>query len=530
MNSEPVVIVGAGPTGLVLACSLALHGVSVRVLDKAAGPATTSRALGLQPRGTEVLDRIGALGDLPEHSLGVHQVVVHVGGRELARLEVGRLTRRVRRRGLLVSQARIEAQLRGRLAELGGEVTWAAEVAGVTQTDSAATVQLAGGGTVQASWVVGCDGAHSRVRKAAGIGFPGVPLAERFLLADVRADLALDRGCVQVWLDGQDMFAAFPLPGPDRWRLMAPASASSATSATVDDASVVEALKASLPACGLSPDLVRETFWTSSFSFHRRLADTYRVGRLLLAGDAAHIHSPFGGQGLNTGIGDAENLAWKLALVWAGRADPRLLDTYQAERRPIAEEVLANTSGMTKLMLGGSLGARLVRDHLMVPLMNRPLVQRLIWERASQLLISYRGGPLAARRLTWSGPRPGDRVADLPCRTVDAGHSRHGEHSGQGGEGHRGGGAATRLHVELGHGFAVVGSPDALCARAAEVAAGWLGEVTCLRRSEGEVHGIQLVRPDAHLAWSGTDLDAMTAWLASATGRTAPSRALAGVG
>ncbi|MFC8277064.1 FAD-dependent monooxygenase [Streptomyces sp. NPDC057271] len=124
----------------------------------------------------------------------------------------------------------------------------------------------------------------------------------------------------------------------------------------------------------------QEVMWTSTFRIHRRLASTYRSGRILLAGDAAHIHSPFGGQGLSTGLSDAENLAWKLALVATGRAHDALLDTYQAERRPVAHKVLESTSAMTRLIVGQTRSARAMRDHLFVPLMNRPPVQRPIWE------------------------------------------------------------------------------------------------------------------------------------------------------
>ena len=161
---------------------------------------------------------------------------------------------------------------------------------------------------------------------------------------------------------------------------------------------------------------VKTVDWASSFRIQRRLADTYRRGRVVLAGDAAHIHSPLGGQGMNTGMGDAENLAWKLALVVGGRADDALLDTYEAERRPIAEEVLANTTGLTRLVIGEGRGARLLRDRVFVPLLNRGWVQRQIAESASQLKLSYRRGPLGGRRLV--GPSLGDRVQTAPAPAV----------------------------------------------------------------------------------------------------------------
>ena len=202
---------------------------------------------------------------------------------------------------------------------------------------------------------------------------------------------------------------------------------------------------------------VRSVEWTSAFRIQRRLADTYRRGRVLLAGDAAHIHSPLGGQGMNTGIGDAENLAWKLALVISGRADAGLLDTYAAERRPIAKDVLETTSGVTEVVVGDGRIARLVRDRVAVPLLNRGWMQRLIAEKASQLQVSYRHGPLGARH--WRrlpGLRPGDRVPDRECVRDD--------------------GATVRLHAALGPEWALLG-PESL----AEVARDRLGDVVTLR-------------------------------------------------
>ncbi|HEX6342441.1 FAD-dependent monooxygenase [Umezawaea sp.] len=465
-----ITVVGAGPTGLALACGLLGAGSRVRVVDGADGPAVTSRALGLQPRGVEVLDRLGALGDLPERSIGVRRIAIRVDGAPLGELEVGQETKLVRRRGLLVSQAEVEARLRRRLAELGGAVEWGTSVVAVDQDEHGVLVGTTGGREARTDWLVGCDGAHSAVRKAAGIGFPGAPLAERFLLADVRADLPLERDSVAVWLSGEDLLAAFPLPG-GVWRLMAPAP-----SGFADDGDVTATMAGLLRDRAALPDAeITSTAWTSSFRFHRRLADTYRAGRVLLAGDAAHIHSPFGGQGLNTGLGDAENLAWKLALVASGHAGAALLDTYEAERRPVAEGVLSTTSGATRLIVGGSPRARLLRDRVVVPMVNRRFVQRAIWERSSQLRITYRGGPLGGHRLG-RGPRPGDRVPDRPCVRAD--------------------GTATRLHAELGSRWVLLGGEDH-----ARVARERLGRerVTVLRADGGPA----LVRPDGHLAWRG---------------------------
>ncbi|AQT75615.1 FAD-dependent monooxygenase [Streptomyces sp. fd1-xmd] len=484
MRSPTVAVVGAGPTGLAAACGLRAAGVFVRVLDRAAGPAATSRALGLQPRGAEVLDRLGALGDLPERSVHIAHVVTHVDGRPLARLRVGQRTKLVTRPGLLMSQAEVEARLRDRLAGLGVDVEWGRELLDVRQESDRVVLSL-GDGEEQADWLLGCDGAHSRVRKAAGIGFPGVPVVERFLLADVTARLPIPADTVAVWLRGDTMLGAFPLPGQDVWRLMAPAPAGSA-----DDP--VETLTELLRReAGMARSAVREILWTSTFRIHRRLASSYRHGRILLAGDAAHIHSPFGGQGMNTGLGDAENLAWKLALVAAGRSSDSLLDTYEAERRPIAREVLASTTAMTGMLLGRTAWARAMRDHVLVPLLDRPAVQRRLWEKSSQLTLTYRKGPLGTGgQLPRSAPRPGDRVPDRACVRQD--------------------GTPARLYEELRTGWALL-TPAAVPAALEAVAVRHLGVggLTTLTTPESGQHGL-LVRPDAHLAWRGTsptDLD-----------------------
>ncbi|MEQ7004980.1 FAD-dependent monooxygenase [Actinopolymorpha sp. B17G11] len=500
-----VVVVGAGPTGLALACGLVEGGASVRVLDKAVGPATTSRALGLQPRGAEVLDRLGALGDLPDRSLGIANVAVHLDGRRAATLRVGQRTKLVTRPGLLVSQAEIESALADRLLELGVPVEWGREVVNASQDTTGVGVEVAGQReVVRAGWLVGCDGAHSQVRKLAGIGFPGVPLIERFLLADIHADLPLPRDGVAVWLRRDRMLGAFPLPGADLWRLMAPVEPTPTPTAGTPPGAVLDTLIGLLrDEAGCASTTVRGTVWTSTFRVHRRLAETYRSGRIILAGDAAHIHSPFGGQGMNTGLGDAENLAWKLALVLRDRAGVALLDTYQAERRPIAADVLSSTSAMTGLVLGDNAPARWVRDHLFVPLMDRPTIQRLIWEHASQLKVTYRNGPLGDQRprpLRWAPtggtPRVGDRVPDLACQRSD--------------------GTRTRLHAELGGQWAFLRPAAAVGGADEETALERLGAegVTVLEPIGTSAPLSMLVRPDGHLAWrSGLGREDLDGWL-----------------
>jgi 2-polyprenyl-6-methoxyphenol hydroxylase-like FAD-dependent oxidoreductase len=484
-----VIVVGAGPTGLALACGLRAAGVDVKVLDKAAGPAVTSRALGLQPRGVEVLDRLGALGDLPDRGLTVRSVTINVDGRELATFPVGAPTRLGGSSALLMSQADIEGALRDRLSALGGSVDWNRPVAGLVLRADGVTVRLDDGAELDAGWVVGADGAHSVVRKAMGVGFPGVPIVERFLLADVHADIDLQRGGATSWLRGDVALAVFPLPGDDLWRVMAPAPTDFGDEPAPD--AILDYLGSLLAA--EAHGTIRSVEWTSSFRIHRRLADTYRRGHVLLAGDAAHIHSPLGGQGMNTGIGDAENLAWKLALVVSGRADQHLLDTYEAERRPIAKSVLDTTSGVTEVVVGQGRASRLLRDRLLVPLLNLRWMQNLITERASQLRVSYRSGPLGAGRSRFlPGLRVGDRVPDRPCTRSD--------------------GTTVRLHDALGPGWALLG-PQSL----ADIAREHLGDVVALRGERAAL----LVRPDGHLAWRGTDSAGLREWLGTALGEPA---------
>jgi 4,5-epoxidase len=480
----PVVIAGAGPTGLALGCGLLSMGVEVRIVDGARGPATTSRALGLQPRGVEVLDRLGALGDLPQRSVRMNGTVIRVGDRERLRLVVPPAGAIDGPGALVISQAEIEAQLRERIGRLGGHIEWGRELTGIEQDGQGIRIAFADQDGARAQWLVGCDGAGSTVRKSSGIHLVGETTPERFLLADVQLTLPVERGFAAMWVGEDGALAVVPLPGDDRWRLMAPNPPGQPDDLSGDH--VIELLTRSVREhLGIAASAIRDVSWTSTFRIHRRLASSYRRGRVLLAGDAAHINSPAGGQGLNTGIGDAENLAWKLGLVVQGRAGPALLDSYQAERRPIAKTVVRSVGGIDTLLTSRNPLVALLRDHVVLRAVNAPAVQLRVWRKASQLGISYRKGPLAqrpTRRI--DGRRPGDRIADLPCRHLD---------------GHQ-----TRLHAELGRNWAVLAGTDALSTEAAHVARARLGDrITPLVLADRPADRVQLVRPDAHIAWQG---------------------------
>lgn len=487
-----VVVVGAGPTGLTLACSLLLHGLSVRVLDRAPGPATTSRANFLHARGSEVLNRIGALGTLPDDSLRAMRITNYLGDRPVMTLEFGDQGMRTAAPPMVVSQAKVEAALRERLAQLGVRPEWGRKVTGVRQGDDGVVAELDDGAQVRGQWLVGCDGTSSVVRQQMGIGFPGVKLSERFLLADIHLDWAVGRGGTTGWIHPDGVVGAMPMPSADGrddlWRLFV---YDPALDRKPSDSEILERISQIVPYRTGRAVTIGGAEWLSMFTVHRRLADTYRRGRVLIAGDAAHAHAPFGGQGMLTGIGDAENLAFKLALVQRNLASDALVDTYEAERRPLATEVLRGTSAITRINVAGNPIGRFLRDRLAPRLFGLPVVQRWTTYTASQLWVSYRKGPLGGRGRK---PRAGDRIEDLPCNRAD--------------------GTPTRLHSELGGRWALLW-PRGMSGASAACR---LGEYAVTLHHDGAE--VMLIRPDAHLAWRGApaDLAGLDRWLATALG------------
>ncbi|MFD6445843.1 FAD-dependent monooxygenase [Promicromonospora sp. NPDC060204] len=533
-----VLVVGAGPTGLALACGLRLQGVGVRVVDRRPAPATTSRANFVHARGSEVLDRLGALGDLPERSVRAMRITTYLGDRPMMRIRFGDPGLRTAAPPMVVSQALVEDGLRRRLAELGGAPEWGARLTGAVQDDDGVVAELADGRTVRARWLVGCDGTDSAVRAAAGITAPGVRLSERFLLADLHLDWDLDRAGTSGWVHPDGMLGAMPMPDADGradlWRLIAydpdgavgervaesPDDTSGAERRAADaygrrsrltEEQILDRLRAILPERTGRQVRVLEPVWLSEFTIHRRLADRYRSGRVLVAGDAAHAHAPFGGQGMLTGLGDAENLAWKLGLVVRGLASEALVDTYEAERRPLAAEVLRGTANVTKVNVARSAAGRFLRDQVFVRLFNQPWAQRWATFTTSQLWVSYRSGPLGVGPAERTAARLarrvciGDRVPNLACTRAD--------------------GRVTRLHAELGGRWALLvpppeAGPGSVRPVPDDVGPDDVGpddvepgvEPARLFRTDA-VPESWLVRPDGHLAWRGSDPADAGPWL-----------------
>ncbi|MEU2392959.1 FAD-dependent oxidoreductase [Streptomyces sp. NPDC007369] len=346
-----VAIVGAGPTGLALAVTLAEAGVDFVLLDRQAEGANTSRAAVVHARTLEVFDELDPSGALSAELIGrgvpVSRFRIRDGARPVAALSFDGLRRRTAHPyALMVPQYETEAVLLARLRALGGEVHRPYEVTGIAQDADGVTLTTAGGETLRAGRAVGADGMHSAVREAAGIPFTGASYAESFVLADVAMDWAPGPREVSMTFGPFGPTVVAPLPD-GRYRVVA---AVAEAPAAPDLAFVQQLLD------GLAPGqaTVRDLAWSSRFRIHHRVADRYRAGRLLLAGDAAHVHSPAGGQGMNTGIQDGYALGRALA---AGD-----VEGYEAARRPVALRVVALTDRMTRFSTTRNPALRLARN------------------------------------------------------------------------------------------------------------------------------------------------------------------------
>ncbi|MFD5200917.1 FAD-dependent monooxygenase [Streptomyces sp. NPDC058375] len=427
MGMTDVLVVGAGPTGLVLACDLARRGVAVRIVDRSAAPPRTSRAKGPNPRSLEILD-----------DLGVVEEVLAAGSAPLPmlkyrdRLPVAESDPWADSapapdvpydRGWLNAQWRLEEILRERLGgygvrvELGREVVGLAEGAGGRHVD----VMFAEGRTERARYVVGCDGAHSSVRKLLGIGFEGTTAEDQVMVCgDVElAGDALDRTRWHQWFDADGAVMLCPIPGTRTgwWFQAGPErdGAGRPLAPTTDGFRRLLARHTALPGRALT-----RAELLSTYRVNVRMADRFRAGRVLLAGDAAHVHAIAGGLGMNTGIHDAFNLGWKLGLVLAGHAGAELLDTYEEERLPVAARTLDLTSERLRATLeairrpGGGLDAAITPDTTGLG----------VGYRWSSLAPAPVEAPQAGDRAPDGGgpaPLPGDRAPDAPCADAATG-------------------------------------------------------------------------------------------------------------
>ena len=422
-----VLVVGAGPTGLTLACDLRRRGVACRVVDRADGLRRRSKGKGVQPRTLEVFDDLGIVEAVLRAGRTNHRLRLYAGGVLAAELDAP-----ARPPGpgvpypnlVIVPQWRTEQLLRERLAALGGGVEPNRELTGFVQDADGVTATVVDRTTgaeerVRAAYLVGCDGGHSAVRAGAGIPLRRISRSGRFLLADVRLDGLPADGSSFAWFDGDRYLAADPLDGAGVWQVQASAPDGGAPAS-------IPLLQQLFAERGFPEVRLHDATWLSDFSPSMGVVDRYRAGRVLLAGDAAHVHSPAGGQGLNTGVQDAYNLGWKLATVLRGRADDRLLDTYQEERAPVARAVLRGSDLGHSAVFSAHPAVRVLRERVLIPLLRLPTVRDAVLRRADELDVGYRGSSLVGgepglgdRVRFRRGPRPGDRAPDACGRDAN---------------------------------------------------------------------------------------------------------------
>ena len=458
-----VLIVGAGPVGLLLANECARRGMSARIVETRAGQSEHSKALAIFPRTLEIFDMAGLVGPFLDAANPVTRVSVVAHGRELAHVRfapeetpypfIAMVPQDVTEKLLAEALQRRERAVEYRTTFVSAEQRGDRVVA---------TLDRDGQRTeVSAAFVVGCDGAHSAVRHLLSLPFEGAQYEDLFLLADVHTNEALPADELQLCPSEFGPAAIFPMSATRR-RVVA----------TFDrqegDAPSLELVQNILRERAPEGIEARSLIWSSYFRIHHRQVAELRVGRMFVAGDAAHIHSPFGGQGMNTGLGDVWNLAWKLDLALRGRGggNERLLDSYTAERRPIIKDVIETTDRMTRAMATPNRFAQALRDTIIPVLSHLTPFQHAFVQRLSGLGIAYEGSPI-----------------------VEGGGERYFDDSLRGGEGIR-----SRFLLMIGEGADPAGR------EAARQLADSFRDVLELRSRTDE--GIALVRPDGYLAFS----------------------------
>jgi 2-polyprenyl-6-methoxyphenol hydroxylase-like FAD-dependent oxidoreductase len=421
--SSGVLVVGAGPVGLTVAVELRRRAVECRIIDRLARAPQYAKAVGIQPRTLEVWENQGILREVLDAAAPMRGQLVFVNGQQVSRLDLA-LPLDVPFGFIGLPQYVTERLLFSRLAQLGGRVERDVELVGFEQDTDGVTAHLrgpAGEERAQVAYLVGADGAHSQVRKGLGLGFDGDAFPEEYMLGDVEVDWSMPEGYgvrSMHQTDGRtdDFVVCIPLPGPGRYRMSMLVPEELATRPTGEVQHGIEGgrapelhhIQAVLDRLAPEPTQARNLRWSSVFRISHRLTDRYGVGRVFLAGDAAHIHPPTGAQGMNTGIQDGVNLAWKLALAVQGAAADRLLDSYHAERHPVGEEVVGRT----------------VR-HFREGFDADPDDPTVMLRREAQLLVNYRNSPLVGDGDggVGRGPRPGDRAPD--CRGLQRAAVNH---------------------------------------------------------------------------------------------------------
>lgn len=462
MNASDVIVVGAGPTGLMLASELAMRGIDVRLLEERRDIPNITRAFGVHARTLELLDARGLADEIVQRGLPVTEVAPAPG----AVLNLKELPSRYPM-VLMAPQSLTERVLTARAGQLGIEILYGAQVVGLEQHTGGVSVRLADGTTERAKYVVGCDGAHSTVRRLLGIGFAGKQYQTHILLADVQlAQPPTDGLSAATSPDGVVLLVPFG----DGW-FRAIAWDRTREQAPLSEPVTLSEIRDAFLRIGKTDFGMGEMRWSSRFLSERRQAERYRVGRGFIAGDAAHVHSPLGAQGMNTGIQDAMNLGWKLAAAIGGTAPEWLLDSYQTERHAVGANVLKLTDAFNRLVLGRSLLRRAFRRVAITVLLNVGVTKRMMAGRLSGIGIHY-PRPRGAHPLT------GQRMPDVAC-------------------------SGTRLYELMRDGRLVL-----LTRCSVDVGR---NDVTVAVHADPALPEAVLVRPDGYVAWAGREAESAAA-------------------
>ncbi|MGH8781599.1 FAD-dependent monooxygenase [Paraburkholderia sp.] len=447
LDASPVLVVGAGPTGLAAALSLARAHVPVRLIDKAPQPNPHSRAIGIQARTLELFEQHRLVEPFLDLGHRARAANLYSNGQRLAQLDFDPLQTRYPYL-LFLDQSITERLMASHLATLGVDVERGVEMTSFEQGADgvSATLRRVDGHieTLRPSYLIAADGAHSTVRHALGMGFAGKTFEQMFLLADVHADTGWPDDEFHLFASGEGVVALFPM-GNGRHRLIAdrspPLAPPNAATNASPNAATNAATNAPPNADGTAPpataqpsldecrDLVARRVhhpielsapgWSAYFHVNSRMVEQLRSGRVFLVGDAAHVHSPAGAQGMNTGIQEAFNLGWKLARVLKGGAPDRLLDTYHAERHPIERDVLRQTGVVIQIAQADHGPLKLLRERVMPALAALGPLRDAARRQVSELSVQYRRSPLTLERVLDGGPRAGARAPDALVHVID---------------------------------------------------------------------------------------------------------------
>ncbi|MCL9682606.1 FAD-dependent monooxygenase [Legionella maioricensis] len=408
-----VLIAGAGPSGLMMACELARYGVSYRIIDRKKGRTQTTNAAGIHTRTLEIFHHIGIVDRFLNAGQRWSAFRLYSEDELMARIPFDNIDS-FYQFSLLLAQSETEKILNERLEEFKGHVEWQVELIDFKQVKGKviATVKHADGHTetIESDWLIGCDGIHSIVREKSQISFVGDDIPHEYLVADVQLSGPIDDEA-DAFLGKKNMLALFPL-GKEIYRIVATAEGSEVKKEFTDD----EVKQIVERRCG-NKFIVTSVLWSSAFWIHSKIADKMRDGSVFIGGDAAHVHSPAGAQGMNTGLQDIYNLAWKLSFVIKGKAKPELLDSYGIERLPVIEEIVNKTESITK--------AAFLENPLLIKLREvvtkniigqSDFLQDKFGMQLTQLSIHYEDSPIIHYHTDIKGhtaPKPGERAPDV---------------------------------------------------------------------------------------------------------------------